>query len=175
MHVAYALENMHLAKILLLKLKGIEVAGKTGTAQFFRKGQKDNHTWFMCFAPYDKPKYAICVFIQGAKGGGITAAPIAAEILDESIALSEKRYDIAVKSMAPAVGSFQFIENINFKTDVGNYQSAASLIADIKPAPRTAADEAEDGGEEATEETTDKTEDGGEQRTNERTGDGMSG
>ena len=62
------------------------------------------------------------------------AAPIAAEILDESIALSEKRYDVAVKPMTPAVGSFQFIENINFKTDVGNYVSAASLIADIKPA-----------------------------------------
>ncbi len=54
--------------------------GKTGTAQFWRNGVKDNHTWFICFAPYQKPKYAVCVFIQGAKGGGITAAPIAAQI-----------------------------------------------------------------------------------------------
>ena len=132
------------------KLKGIEVAGKTGTAQFFRNGVKDNHTWFICFAPYDKPKYAVCVFIQGAKGGGITAAPIAAEILDESIALSEKRYDVAVKSMTPAPGSFQFIENINFKTDVGNYASAADLIKNIKPAANVAASDPAD---EAADET----------------------
>ncbi len=116
------------------KLKNMEVAGKTGTAQFWRNGVQDNHTWFMCFAPYDKPKYAVCVFIQGAKGGGITAAPIAAEILDEAVALDEKRFNVAVHPMTPAKGSFTFIDNIVFKTDVGSASSAEELLAGIKPA-----------------------------------------
>jgi penicillin-binding protein 2 len=45
-----------------------EVAGKTH-AQFWREqrqADKDNHTWFISFAPYEKPKFAICVFVQGA-------------------------------------------------------------------------------------------------------------
>ena len=95
------------------KIKGFEVAGKTGTAQFWRNGQKDNHTWFICFAPYDKPKYAICVFLQGAKSGGGTAAPIAARILEESFAL-EKGYRPTVNPLPPAVGNFNFVENVNF-------------------------------------------------------------
>lgn len=140
------------------KMKNFEVAGKTGTAQFWRKGVKDNHTWFICFAPYEKPKYAICVFIQGAKGGGITAAPLAAEMLDEAIALDEKRYNVAVRSMKPAPGSFTFIENINFKSDVGNAASAEELLASIKPAEGVKSDNVskteEDDDETSSEDTT---------------------
>ena len=123
------------------KMKNFEVAGKTGTAQFWRNGVQDNHTWFICFAPYQKPKYAVCVFIQGAKGGGITAAPLAAEILDEAIALDEKRYNVQVRSMMPAPGSFTFIDNINFKSDVGSAESAEALLASIKGADKVHSDE----------------------------------
>ncbi len=100
------------------KLKGVELAGKTGTAQFWRNGVSDNHTWFICFAPYDKPKYAICVFLQGAKGGGITAAPIAARIMDETLALDAGKYSPEVKKMDPAKGNFTFINNIDFSSSV---------------------------------------------------------
>ncbi len=100
------------------KLKDVELAGKTGTAQFWRNGVSDNHTWFICFAPYDKPKYAICVFLQGAKGGGITAAPIAARIMDETLALDDGRYEPEVKKLDPAKGNFTFINNIDFSSSV---------------------------------------------------------
>ena len=100
------------------KLKNVELAGKTGTAQFWRNGISDNHTWFICFAPYDKPKYAICVFLQGAKGGGITAAPIAARIMDETLALDAGKYNPEVKKLDPAKGNFTFINNIDFSSSV---------------------------------------------------------
>ena len=101
------------------KLKDYELAGKTGTAQFWRNGIKDNHTWFICFAPYKEPKYAICVFIQGAQGGGVTAGPLAAKIMDEALALDDQRhYEVAVKPMEPAVGNFTFIKNIDFTSAV---------------------------------------------------------
>src|SRR3982750_3460375 len=31
------------------RVPGLAVAGKTGTAQFWRDGKKDNHTWFIAF------------------------------------------------------------------------------------------------------------------------------
>src|SRR4030095_8187289 len=82
------------------KVPGVEVAGKTGTAQFWREEKqggttvkiKDNHTWFICFAPYNDPKFAVCVFVQGAKSGGGVSAPIAEKILEEAFA-PEKGFD----------------------------------------------------------------------------------
>ena len=71
------------------RIKDVTVAGKTGTAQFWRSGVKDNHTWFLAFAPYDAPKYAICVIVQGAKSGGGVSAPIAAKILEDIFALDQ--------------------------------------------------------------------------------------
>ncbi len=100
------------------KLKDVEVAGKTGTAQFWRNGVKDNHTWFICFAPYQKPKYAVCVFLQGAKSGGGTAAPIAARILDETLALDAGTYHVDIKALQPAPGSFTFIKAVDFNNPV---------------------------------------------------------
>ncbi len=97
------------------QIKGVEVAGKTGTAQFWRGTKKDNHTWFIAFAPYDTPKFAICIMVQGAKSGGGVSAPIAQKILEESLAL-EKGYEVTVEEMKPAIGSFRPIEMVDFKT-----------------------------------------------------------
>ena len=96
------------------KVSGVEVAGKTGTAQFWRGNVKDNHTWFICFAPYQEPKYAICVMVQGAKSGGGVSAPIAQKILEESLAL-EQGFDPGVARLTPAVGSFAQIEAVDYK------------------------------------------------------------
>ncbi len=101
------------------KVNGVEVAGKTGTAQFWReingKKEKDNHTWFISFAPYEGPKFAVCVFVQGAKSGGGVSAPIAQRILEQSLAL-EKGYDPGLTWLDPAVGSFAQVDEVNFKT-----------------------------------------------------------
>jgi penicillin-binding protein 2 len=57
------------------KVRGIRVAGKTGTAQA-PHGNKD-HAWFIGFAPREKPTIAICVLVENAGFGGAIAAPIA--------------------------------------------------------------------------------------------------
>ncbi len=62
------------------KVSGVDVAGKTGTAQV-AAGVPD-HTWFTGFAPADNPKIAVAVFIKNGGGtGGEKSAPIAAEIM----------------------------------------------------------------------------------------------
>src|SRR5262249_28965143 len=102
-------------------IKGLDVAGKTGTAQFKRElptGEfvKDNRVWFLCFAPYNQPKYAICVMVEGAKSGGGVAAPIVQKILKESLAL-EAGYDPKIAWLDPAQGNFDPIEQITLKDD----------------------------------------------------------
>ncbi|MGE5532333.1 MAG: penicillin-binding protein 2, partial [Bacteroidota bacterium] len=58
----------------------LPVAAKTGSAEH-RKG-RPAHAWFVAFAPYDKPKYAIAVFVSEGEHGGTTAGPVARRILD---------------------------------------------------------------------------------------------
>jgi len=64
----------------------VKVAGKTGTVESFPNPynpQGRNHTWFVCFAPYDDPEIAVAVFFQKSDGyGGGVAAPVARRIID---------------------------------------------------------------------------------------------
>jgi penicillin-binding protein 2 len=70
----------------VVNLPNVKVAGKTGTVESFPNPYNPhgrNHTWFVCFAPYEKPEIAIAVFFQKSHGyGGSVAAPVAKEILE---------------------------------------------------------------------------------------------
>jgi len=59
---------------------GIEVAGKTGTAQ---NPHGEDHAWFIGFAPYENPEIAIAVLVENGGGGGAVAAPLANLILEK--------------------------------------------------------------------------------------------
>lgn len=63
----------------LASIKGIQVAGKTGTAEV-KNGKP--HAWFVGFAPYDDPEIAAVVIIEHGGTGGNTAAPIFSELLE---------------------------------------------------------------------------------------------
>ncbi len=56
----------------------VQIAGKTGTAQ---NPHGRDHSWFICYAPYDDPKIAICVLVENAGFGAAVAAPIAQRII----------------------------------------------------------------------------------------------
>lgn len=61
-----------------LQIPGIDMAGKSGTAQGPRPG---DDAWFVAFAPYDEPQIAVAVVIEGGGGGGAVAAPVAREVI----------------------------------------------------------------------------------------------
>ena len=62
-------------------LSGIQVAGKTGTAQTSTPGE--SQVWFIAFAPLLNPRYAIAVTVERSTGqGGTVAAPIAKDVLE---------------------------------------------------------------------------------------------
>ncbi len=66
------------------KVSGIDVAGKTGTAENERAGQ--THAWFIGFAPADNPQIAICVMKEySGRGGGSVCAPIAAQLIGNAL------------------------------------------------------------------------------------------
>jgi penicillin-binding protein 2 len=62
------------------QVKGIEVYGKTGTAQ---NPHGDDHGWFMAFTAREgqEPDFALAVFVEFGKGGAAAAAPIAKKII----------------------------------------------------------------------------------------------
>jgi penicillin-binding protein A len=63
------------------QLAGIDVAGKTGTAE---AAGGFNHAWFIAFAPADDPEVAIAVVVentQQSQTGGEVAAPLAAQVM----------------------------------------------------------------------------------------------
>ena len=95
------------------RIKNYQVAGKTGTAQFWRRGIPDNHVWFITFAPYDKPRYAVCVMVNGGSSGGGVAAPIASKILSDIFKMEEGE-KIEVASLEPAVGGFGYVSSVDF-------------------------------------------------------------
>ena len=64
-------------------IKGVRVAGKTGTAE---NPSGKSHAWFIGFAPADDPKVAIAVVLEeDGTTGGKTAAPIARNIMIEAL------------------------------------------------------------------------------------------
>lgn len=61
-----------------LKDLPIEVAGKTGTAQF--GSENKTHGWFVSFAPYDDPKIALAVLVEGGGEGHSSGVPVTKEV-----------------------------------------------------------------------------------------------
>ena len=64
-----------------VKIKGLDVYGKTGTAQ---NPHGDDHGWFMAFAarPGEEPSLAVAVFVEFGKGGSSAAGPIARHMIE---------------------------------------------------------------------------------------------
>ena len=112
------------------RLKNVQVAGKTGTAQATDRGHKDTIAWFACFAPFENPKYVVVAMVQGGEHGGSVAGPIATRILERTLAMDQGDFDMQVAWLAPAHKSnpFQMIKDVNYAG--GNVPSGDEENAD---------------------------------------------
>jgi cell division protein FtsI/penicillin-binding protein 2 len=63
----------------LAAIDGVEVAGKTGTAEAARSGKENG--WFVGWAPATGPEIVVAVAALESESGGKSAAPIAGRIL----------------------------------------------------------------------------------------------
>jgi penicillin-binding protein 2 len=84
-----------------IKVPGLTMAGKTGTAQVRRITRREreggviknedlpwrfrDHALFVGYGPVEKPRYAIAVVVEHGGGGSSVAAPIARDILTETL------------------------------------------------------------------------------------------
>jgi penicillin-binding protein 2 len=78
----------------IARIAGVDVAGKTGTAQVVRMAEDDedepieskllrhrDHGWFIAFAPAEEPRIAVAVLIEHGGHGSTAAGPIAREMI----------------------------------------------------------------------------------------------
>jgi penicillin-binding protein 2 len=68
-------------------LDNVDVAGKTGTAQWGPKNKERTAAWFAGFLPAEQPQYAFAAVYEGEAGskihGGTTAAPMIAQVFKD--------------------------------------------------------------------------------------------
>ncbi|MFO5474537.1 MAG: penicillin-binding protein 2 [Dolichospermum sp.] len=68
------------------------VAGKSGTAEAWRRGVKENHAWFGAYAPADKPEILVVAFAEhSGGGGGSVAAPMILAVMEKHFARKSNR------------------------------------------------------------------------------------
>lgn len=82
-----------------LQIPGVEIAGKTGTAENFanvggKRVQLTDHSIFVAFAPVDNPKIAIAVFVENGYWGSRYAGRIASLMVEKYIKKEISRTDM---------------------------------------------------------------------------------
>lgn len=86
------------APVARLPMGGVQMAGKTGSTQVRRVSREQRergfksetlpwefrpHALFVCYAPYDAPRYAVAVVVEHGNAGAAAAAPLGRDIMVE--------------------------------------------------------------------------------------------
>lgn len=79
---------------------GVDVAGKTGTAQ---NPHGKDHSAFMGFAPYDDPKIAVAVYVENAGFGATFGVPIGSLVMEKYLTDTITRKDMEEQMMKSTV------------------------------------------------------------------------
>ncbi len=99
-----------------IKIKGMEMAGKSGTSQVRRITMRErqttgvlgndelpwkyrDHALFVAFAPVDNPRYACTVVVEHGGGGSSVAGPIVRDLLLKAQELQSARQGISAANL----------------------------------------------------------------------------
>lgn len=93
-----------------LRVEGIAICGKTGTAENYAKigGMRvkmEDHSIFVAFAPMENPKIAIAVMIENGGYGSAIAGPIASLLIEKYLRQKITRLDLEKKVLATSLQS----------------------------------------------------------------------
>ncbi len=93
-----------------LRVEGIDICGKTGTAENFAKiggkrVQLKDHSIFVAFAPKDNPKIAIAVMVENGGFGATIAGPIASLMIEKYLRQKITRMDLEKRILATSLQS----------------------------------------------------------------------
>lgn len=87
-----------------LRVEGIEICGKTGTAENFAKingkrTQLEDHSIFVAFAPRVNPKIAIAILVENGGFGSVIAGPIASLMIEKYLTGKITRTDLEKRTL----------------------------------------------------------------------------
>ena len=86
----------------IARIQGLPYAGKTGTSEYFKKGEKAHLAWMIGYAPADNPVVAFAVLVEGQVDtntwGGKTAGPVAKEMLESWAKTGDSTDVVKIKS-----------------------------------------------------------------------------
>ena len=92
-------------------LKDVFIAAKTGTAQLGREKGDTHNAWTASFAPYDNPRYAVCVMVRNGGSGGKTAG-VLTRLIYRGIFNIENGQHYRLTKMTQHEGHFDHIEEV---------------------------------------------------------------
>jgi penicillin-binding protein 2 len=95
-----------------VRISEAEVAAKTGTAQTVENGKKSNNSWITSFAPYEEPRYVVCVLAQNAGSGGGVCGPLV-NLIYKGLFGDEKDQRLPLRAQTEFVGNTDRIEHID--------------------------------------------------------------
>ncbi|MEM1084675.1 MAG: penicillin-binding transpeptidase domain-containing protein [Verrucomicrobiota bacterium] len=123
------------------KIEGAEVAAKTGTAQV-NPVLNTHNSWTVAFAPFEEPRYAVCVLVEDGKSGGAVCGPLVHLILRGLLARDEGMR-LPLQPLDPVYGNKDPVESIELPEDVlaaidateaGETGDEASDTVEVRPA-----------------------------------------
>jgi penicillin-binding protein 2 len=125
----------------LAKIEGLNIAGKTGTAQVVKVAQYRHlkeedipykyrdHAWFTCYAPAEKPEIAVTVLVEHGLHGSSGAAPIAKAVLEsyfaDRLAIDEESM---IKRRNSDAGSLSISRVDRFSFDHARYYLGRTIV-----------------------------------------------
>ena len=118
-----------------LNVEGIDICGKTGTAENFAKinGKRvklQDHSIFVAFAPKDNPKIAIAVFVENGYWGARWAGPITSLMIEKYIKKKITRKDLEKRMLE---GSLQAEYNKYLSKPIADTLINSKIDATLKP------------------------------------------
>ncbi|MCC9065019.1 penicillin-binding protein 2 [Flavobacterium aquidurense] len=105
-----------------LNVPGIEICGKTGTAENFarvngKRVQLTDHSIFAAFAPKNNPKIAIAVLIENGGAGRTIAGPIASLMIEKYLKRKISLTDLEIKVLNTSLES-QYNPSLELKNKI---------------------------------------------------------
>ncbi|MEI6175560.1 MAG: penicillin-binding transpeptidase domain-containing protein [Verrucomicrobiota bacterium] len=138
-----------------VKIPKVSIAAKSGTAQTIDNGKKSNNSWIITFAPYENPKYAICILVQNGGSGGGVCGPLA-NLVYRGIFAQDAGVRLVLKPQTEVEGNTNRIEKtieippkVIAAVEAGDTSSSPDAIATNigTPDPANDADAGETGDE----------------------------
>ncbi len=94
-----------------------QIAAKTGTTQTTDMGRPSNNAWMISFAPFEEPKYAIAIMVQGGGSGGAVCGPLT-QLVYRGLIARDEGMRLPLRPQSEFAGNTDRIDAVELPTDI---------------------------------------------------------